>query len=308
MSSRKDDDDDRYSTGYSQDGAGMTADMDVPSRPPPQTSPKKHRHHRTKVPAAHQEDNTHDPEDDDGSHVSAKSVKSDVSERTRNTRNLIRGTSFTPKAGNPYDDLPIRSPPASQARTPRSTTRPVPLGVDTTHYQEDRLRPPASGPSGRSDKDLDREYSRSPGGRTIHRESAERPPPSGPTRSRGSHGDTRSRGYGQSPTSPEQYSPANMTGSDQYGLRLPKVHMPFLADYTVPSASAKNPPQYEEISPRDKRPALPSGYAKPLHPNTAADYEDVRVESPRTQDRADPRRSSRGSYPERTGDDHRRDS
>jgi hypothetical protein len=291
MSSRYDDD--KYSAA-SQDGADMTGGMDIPSRLPPKSSPKKHRHHRPRVPETHHEGG-YDYEDDDGkSHVSAKS---DVSVRTRNTRDLIRGTSFSPKAENPYANLPLRSPPTTQAPTPRSTTRPAHLEVDTTHQQSDRLRPPPSGPSGKYE-DPGRGYSRSPGDRSVHYETAERPSPSGSSRSRGSRDDTPSRGYGQSPTSP----------SDKHGLRFPKVHMPQLEDYVVPSASAKSTPQFGKTSPRDQRDPLPSGYAKPSHPNTAADYEDARVESPSTQDRVDPRRTSRGSYPERTGDEYRRDS
>jgi hypothetical protein len=292
MSSRYDDD--RYSAA-SQDGADMTGGMEIPSRLPPKSSPKKHRHHRTKVPEIHHEEGD-DYEDDDGkSNVSGASR---VSERTKNTREIISGTSLSPKAGpyNPYADLPLRSTP-TKVPTPRSTTRPAHLEVNTAHHQSDRLRPPPSGPSGRSD-DLGRGYSRSPGGRSVHYETEGQPPPSGPTRSRGSRDDTPSRGYGQPLTSP----------SDKHGLRFPKVHMPQLEDYVVPSASARGTPQFGKTSSRDQRDPLPSGYAKPSQPNTAADYEDARVESPNTQERVDQRRSSRGSYPERTGDEYRRDS
>jgi hypothetical protein len=271
--------------------------MDIPSRAPPKTSPKKHRHHKPRVPEAHHEDDEDTHEDDDGkSHVSGIS---DVSVRTRNTRNLISGLSLSPKAGpyNPYADLPLRSTPTTQVPTPRSTTRAANLGVDTT-YPSDRLRPPPSGPSGKYEES-GRGYSRSPGVRNVHYETEERPPPSGPTRSRGSRDDTPSRGYGQSPTSP----------SDKHGLRFPKVHMPQLEDYVVPSASGKNTPQYGETSPRDQRPALPSGYTRPSHPNTADDYADARVRSPIAQaPGGESRRSSRVPYPERGNDDHRRDS
>jgi hypothetical protein len=291
MSSRYDDD--KYSAA-SQDGAGMTGGMDIPSRAPPKSSPKKHRHHRPTVPEAHHEEGD-DYEDEDGkSNVSAASR---VSQRTKNTREIISGTSLSPKAGpyNPYADLPLRST-STKAPTLRSTTRPAHLEVNTTD-QSDRLRLPPSGPSGKSE-DPGRGYSRSPGGRSVHYETEEQPPPSRPTRSRGSRDDTPSRGYGQSPTSP----------SDKHGLRFPKVHMPQLEDYVVPSASAKSTPQYGKTSSRDQRDPLPSGFTRPSHPNTAADYEDARVESPSTQERVDPRRTSRGSYPERTGDEYRRDS
>jgi hypothetical protein len=296
MSSRYDDD--KYSAA-SQDGADMTGGMDIPSRLPPKSSPKKHRHHRTRVSESPPEDGD-DYEDDDGkSHVSAKSARSEVSERTANTRKILRDASFSPKAGpyNPYADLPLRSPPITQPPVPRSTTRPANLGVDTT-YPSDRLRPPPSGPS-RKHEDPGRRYSRSPGGRSDRRETTERPSPSSSV-SRG----PSARGPIQSPTSPGQDS-----RSDQYGLRFPKIHMPQLEDYIVPSASAKNSPQYGETSPRDRRDALPSGYTRPSHPNTADDYADARVKSPIVQaPGGGSRRSSRVPYPERGNDDHRRDS
>lgn len=91
MSSRYDDD---KNSAASQDGAEMTGGMDIPSRAPPKTSPKKHRHHRTRVPEAHQEVNDDDHEDDDGKSV--VSARSDESERTRNTRKIIRDASFSP--------------------------------------------------------------------------------------------------------------------------------------------------------------------------------------------------------------------
>jgi len=277
--------------------------MDIPSRPPPQTSPKKHRRQSTRHDDHHEHDGDHHDNDDDRSNVSAKS---DLSVRTRNTQKIIRDASFSPKSGpyNPYADLPIPFPSTTQAPTPRSTTRPAHLEVDTTHYPTDRLRPPASGPSKKSE-DPGREYSRSPGGRRVHYETA-RPPPSGP-RSSGSRDNTHSRGYGQSPTSPGQSG--QYSRSDKDGLRFPEVHMPQLEDYAVPSASAKKRPQYEEISPRDKRPALPSGYARPSNPNTAADYADAQIKSPIVQaPGGETRRPSRGSYPERGDDGDRRDS
>jgi hypothetical protein len=299
MSSHRDYDDDKYSAA-SQDGADMTGGMDIPSRLPPKTSPKKQRHHRSRVPEAHHEDGN-DYEDDDGkSNVSAASR---VSQGTRNTRKIISGTSLSPKSGpyNPYADLPLRSNP-TKAPAPRSTTRPANLEVDTTHHQSDRLRPPPSGPSGRYE-DPGRGYSRSPGGRSDHRETSERPSPSSSV-SRG----PSARGHGQSPTSPGQYPPADMTRSDQYRLRLPKVDMPQLEDYVVASTSAKNTPQYVETSPRAQRDPLPSGYAKPSHPNTADDYADARVESQSTREPGDQRRTSRGSFPEGESGGYRRDS
>ena len=273
----------------------MTADMDIPSRPPPESSPKQHRRHGARVSKAHDEDEDDDEgQDDDGKSV--VSAISEVSLRTRNTRKLIRSTTFSPQADNPYADLPIRSPRTTQ--TPRSSTSPAHREVDTTDYQSERLRSPPSGASRRYDQAPRPEYSRSPDGSFFRPESAERPTPSRPTRSRGFRDDTQSRGYGQSPTSLGQYVTADITRIGKPILRMPNVE-----DFNAPSS--KNTPQYRESSPIQRRNALPSGYHRPSNPNSAADYASTRVESPSLKP-GKPPRTSRRPYPEREGENYRR--
>ena len=269
----------------------MTADMGIiPSRPPPKSSPKQHRHRGTRVPKAHVEDEDDDEgEEDDGQSV--VSAISEVSVRTLNTRNLIRATSFSPQTGNPYADYPIRSTPTTQ--TSRSTTRTVHLDVKSNRYQSQRLRPPPSGPNGRYDDSPGQEYSRSPSDGRVHRANAERPPPSGSVLR-----ETASRDHRQSPTSSGAYSPADNTRNDKQRLRMPNVE-----DFTVPSANIIL--QYRETSPIEQRTALPAGYNRPSNTMSAADYASTRVESPSLKP-GKPPRTSRGPYSEREVENRRR--
>lgn len=271
----------------------MTAYMDIiPSRPPPKSSPKQHRHYGTGVSKAHDEDDDDDEEEDDGK--SMLSAHSEVSVRTLNTRNLIRGTSFSPQTANPYADLPLRSPHTSQTIGP--TTRPAHREAGATQYQSDRLRPPPPGASRRYDQAPRSEYNQSPNGSIFRPESTERSPPPGPTRSREFRDDTQSRDYGQSPTSPGQYSSADNTRNDKQRLMMPNVE-----DFIVPSATDML--QYREASPIEQRTALRAGYNRSSYPNAAADYANTPAGSPSTQQRGHPRRTSRGLYPEKIGDD-----